>query len=438
MAAGTAPRIVVLGGGFGGLETAFALRDKLGPDTPITVVSEQAHFLFKPNTIYIPFGMDPARLTVPLARPLAKRDITFVHGRAREVDAAGKRVEVEQFEGMQRVAVPYDYLVVATGAGMRPAEIPGLAAHARTVWTPADMLRLRKAFAALVEDAKAGQRRRVVFVLPPHNKWAGPLYELALMLDTWLTRKKVRSAVDLTWTTHEQTYFQDFGPRLHEVVRDEFVRRSIWGHPDYVVAEVTEREVRYKNRQVLPYDLLVTFPPYVAATPFPGLPADERGFVVADLATRRVPGHPEIYAVGDAADFPVKQAYLAVQQAEAAADQLAGDIRGKLSTAAFEPTTRYVMEQLDTATFAQVPLRVGEGPLPGVEVAAAKRDRYLVGTSPLWRTGKQLLGRYLPQRFGAGDPLQSGIRGKGLEVGVKALSSLLATCEPPRVPPTRR
>jgi len=409
------------------LETAFALRHKLGADVPITVISEHRSFLFKPNTIYIPFGLDPDKLTVPLAKPLAKRDIDFVHGRAHEVDPLRRRVDVEQFDGMKRVVVPYDYLVVATGAGMRPAEIPGLAAHALTVWTPADMLRLRKAFAELVDDAKSGERRKVLFLLPPNNKWAGPLYELALMLDTWLLRKKVRSAVDLSWTTYEKTYFQDFGPRLHEAVRDEFQRRAIWGHPEYVVAEVAEREVRYKNRQVLPYDLLVAFPPYVAAMPFPGLPSDDRGFVATDSATRRVRGHPEVYAVGDAADFPVKQAYLAVLQAEAAAARIAAEIQGTLTAAVFEPTSLYVMEQLDTATFAQVPLRVDERPLRRIQIDATKRDQYLVGSSPLWRTGKQLLGRYLPRRFGAGDPLNSGIQSKGLELGVKAVSSVLAT-----------
>ena len=58
---GNRPNILVLGGGFGGLETAFYLRMKLEDRANITLVSDRDYFLFKPNTIYIPFGLDPDR-----------------------------------------------------------------------------------------------------------------------------------------------------------------------------------------------------------------------------------------------------------------------------------------------------------------------------------------------------------------------------------------
>src|ERR687887_368959 len=61
-------RVVVVGGGFGGLETAFDLRLLAGDRAEITLVSDQDHFLFKPNSIYVPFGLDPDRLQVPHAR----------------------------------------------------------------------------------------------------------------------------------------------------------------------------------------------------------------------------------------------------------------------------------------------------------------------------------------------------------------------------------
>ncbi|MGH3085563.1 MAG: NAD(P)/FAD-dependent oxidoreductase, partial [Gaiellaceae bacterium] len=68
-------RIVVVGGGFAGLESAFLLRSRLGDRARLTLVSDRDTFLFKPNTIYIPFGgkLDP--LLIPLARPAGKRDI---------------------------------------------------------------------------------------------------------------------------------------------------------------------------------------------------------------------------------------------------------------------------------------------------------------------------------------------------------------------------
>ncbi|GAB3887522.1 hypothetical protein ACFQ1S_12765 [Kibdelosporangium lantanae] len=62
-----APRTVILGSGFAGLETAFLLRTHLGrDDADVTVVSDRDDFLFKPNTIYLPFGAAEKPLHVPL------------------------------------------------------------------------------------------------------------------------------------------------------------------------------------------------------------------------------------------------------------------------------------------------------------------------------------------------------------------------------------
>src|SRR6266540_562914 len=286
------PRVVVLGGGFGGLEAAFYLRDKVKGAAAVTIVSDRESFLFKPNTIYIPFGMDPAKLTIPLRPALAKQDMAFVHGRATAVDPQRKTVTVQRTGAGEASdapqTLPYDYLVLATGAGMRPAEIPGLTEHALTIWTPPDMLRLRDAYNQLVAAGKRRERRRVLFVVPPNNKCSGPLYEMVQMLDTWLRRKKVRQYVELTWTTYEGGYIQAFGPRLHESVTDEFSRRGIEGHTQYAVERVEPGRVFYKNGESLPYDLLVSFPPYVAAAPFEGLPSDDRGFITTDLPTRQV------------------------------------------------------------------------------------------------------------------------------------------------------
>jgi len=55
------PRVMVLGGGFGGLEALFYLKHVLGDRADLTLVSDRSYFVFKPNTIYIPFGKPSAR-----------------------------------------------------------------------------------------------------------------------------------------------------------------------------------------------------------------------------------------------------------------------------------------------------------------------------------------------------------------------------------------
>src|SRR5690242_8987795 len=124
------PKIVVLGSGFGGLETAFYLRKRLGKRADLTVVSNADKFLFKPNTIYIPFGKRADELTFDLAPVFDRRHISFVKASAEAVDPVAKIVTTSSGP------VPYDHLVVATGAAMRASEVRGLAENANTIWSP--------------------------------------------------------------------------------------------------------------------------------------------------------------------------------------------------------------------------------------------------------------------------------------------------------------
>jgi sulfide:quinone oxidoreductase len=411
-----ATRVLILGGGFGGLETAFDLRLLAGDGADITLVSDQDHFLFKPNSIYVPFGLDPERLEVPLDKPTAKRGIEFIGGRATEIDPDARTVRVGDRD------LPYDRLVIATGSGMRATEIPGLAEHAISMWTPQEMLQLRDGFRRVLSAARVTKHQRVLFLIPPNNKCAGPLYEIALMFETWLRRQGGRQATSITWATYEQGYIQAFGPRLHDVVTDEFDRRGIEGHTGWVVESVDSTGVDFHDGQRLDYDLLVAFPPYVASTPFAGLEADDRGFLATDLATRRLVKHPEIYAVGDAGDFPVKQAFLAFLQADAAASQIAAEIRGEEEALSFDPVSMCIMEQFDKATFAKVPLRLTGDPSHPVEVRADANGDYRVGSGRLWRIGKKMLGTSVPWRFAHGKPFHGGAFWSGMDVGLKAMS----------------
>jgi sulfide:quinone oxidoreductase len=243
------PRITILGAGFAGLETAFLLRMRLRDRADLTVVSERAAFTFRPNAIYVPFGADPDDLVVDLSKPFDRRHVEFVQGSVRGVDPNAHAVRLADGR-----TVEYDKLVIATGADMRPEEIPGLSEHAATIWTPQSMLGVRERFERVRNDAKEGRRSRVLFLIPPNNKCAGPLYEVVMMLETWLRREGVRQHVDITWSTFEQSYIQAFGPRLHEVVSTEFAQRAIAGHTTELVTEVAAGEARYADGSTREFD----------------------------------------------------------------------------------------------------------------------------------------------------------------------------------------
>ena len=414
--------IVVAGGGFAGLEAAFLLRNKLRDRARITLVSDRQQFLFKPNTIYLPFGgkLDP--LVIELAHPTSKRNIEFVGGDVVGVDPDARRLAVDGR------SLSYDFLVLATGASMAPAEIEGLETYGETIWTPQEMASLGRKLATAITSARQGkQQQTILFTVPPGNKCAGPLYEIVLMTDTYLRRQNVRDRFELVWATYERTFIQAFGPKLHDVVVREFAKRDIDGNTEWVLDRVDESTAHYANGEIRAFDLLVAFPPYVAAVRYDGLPQDDRGFLKTELGTRRVVGHERIYAPGDAGDFPVKQAFLAFLQADASAEAIAAEIGTAPAVARpFDPISMCVMEEFDTATFAQVPLELTGDPAHPVAVRAHANGTYKVGVSPLWRLGKKMLGLYLPFRFKAGQPFHAGAPWRAIELGLRGMSAALA------------
>ncbi len=103
------PRIVIVGAGFGGLKAALALHHA---NARITVIDRQNHHLFQPLLYWVATaGLSPADISSPIRSVLRKQKNTEVlMGEVTGVDLTQQRVL------MGEQAVPYDYLVLATGA----------------------------------------------------------------------------------------------------------------------------------------------------------------------------------------------------------------------------------------------------------------------------------------------------------------------------------
>ncbi len=106
---GHQPRVVILGGGFGGLYAARALRRA---PLRLTLVDRRNHHLFQPLLYQVATAaLNPSDIAVPIRRVLRRQEnATVLLGEATVVDVAGRRVILSDGE------LPYDYLVVATGA----------------------------------------------------------------------------------------------------------------------------------------------------------------------------------------------------------------------------------------------------------------------------------------------------------------------------------
>lgn len=397
-------RVVVLGSGFAGLETAFLLRRLAGEKRiELTVVSDQDDFLYTPDAIYLPFGGAERSLHVSLAGPMVRRRIKQRIATVEGIDPARGVVHIA--DGWP---IHYERLVIATGADPNPDEIPGLAEQTCQIRTPGQLHRLGERLRDVARRAAQGLRQQVLFLVPPATTSAVPLYEIVLMLDTWLRRRDLRHRVDLVFTTHEDFYLQAFGSRLHDLVTVEFAARDISGHTGAAVTKVAEGRATYADGAERESDLLVASPALVAAVRYDGLPADDRGFLVCEARSRAVTGNPEIFAPGDAGDFPVKQPFLAIRQGDAVADAIAADLTRSTPEDGFTPTSMFAMEMFDRAAYARVPLSVTGDPHRPVTLDESAVDSYRVGTSVYWRLGRKAAGAYLPSRFRRGLPVTAG------------------------------
>ena len=394
-------QVVILGGGFAGLESAFRLRQRLGERVELTLVSDRPSFLFRPNTIYIPYGAEPDNLLLPLADPAQRQGLRLIIDRALRIDPVARQVTLAVGGPL-----PYDRLIIATGAALRPGELPGLAAHGGSIGALGDMRELRHRVERIVDRGQRRQATRVVFLVPPGNRCPGPLYELALMLDTHLRRSDARGAVDILCVTAEGTFLQLLGPRLHPVIQGEFQARGVTALTGRSAVEVLEGRLRFADGMELDFDELIACPPHAAQVRWDPLPLDDHGFLRTRLRDRAVLGVPTVYAPGDAGDFPLKQAFLAFLEADAVAESIAADVLEQPPGFGFEPVSMNVIEQLDKTTFASVPLALTGDPSRPVAVRDDLPDEYRVGVSP-WRMGKKLLGVYLPLRFQAGQPFDA-------------------------------
>src|SRR5579863_480700 len=103
------PRVVIVGAGFGGLQAALALRRAL---VEVTVIDRRNHHLFQPLLYQVATaGLSPADISAPVRGILRKQANTrVILAEVSGIDVENQRVI------MQDSSIPYDYLIIATGA----------------------------------------------------------------------------------------------------------------------------------------------------------------------------------------------------------------------------------------------------------------------------------------------------------------------------------
>jgi NADH dehydrogenase len=145
-------RIVVLGGGFGGVFTAKHLRRQAGPEVEIVLISRHNFFVFQPLLAEIAGGsINPSDGVTPLRRLL--RGVRFMVAEVQQVDLAAKTVAVTMGRSAFFRMVPYDQLVIALGQVVDLSRTPGLTDRAFVMKDVVDAFRIRNHVLRCLERA---------------------------------------------------------------------------------------------------------------------------------------------------------------------------------------------------------------------------------------------------------------------------------------------
>jgi NADH dehydrogenase len=296
---------LILGGGFAGSYVARLL-GKRGA----TIVSPDNFMLYTPMLPEAASGtLEPRHVVVPLRMMCPHAELVL--GRATELDADRRRVQVETEEGL--LALDYENVVVAVGAVSRTLPIPGLADHALGFKTLADAIYLRNHVLRRLEAAVAapsdGQRRRELTFVFVGAGYAG-VEALAELSD--LVRDAMRYYPTLR-DERQHWVLVDAAPKiLPEIPRSlgEYAARQLEGRGVDIRVNTTLDSLEPHAATLSDGERILTstvvWTAGVRANPANehfDLPLDERGRVRIE-ETLQVEGMPRVWGLGDGARVP--------------------------------------------------------------------------------------------------------------------------------------
>jgi NADH dehydrogenase len=305
-------RVVIAGGGFGGLYAARRLERLLPAQSAhVTLVADANFLLYTPLLPGAAAGtLEPRHVVVPLREELECTDIRL--GRITGADPQAHRLEYVTPDGRD-VAVEYDQLLVALGSVSRVLPIPGLAEHGIGFKTLSEAIGLRNQTLANLEVAETldspEERRPWLTYVFVGAGYAG-LEGIAELQDyvASVVHRYPRCRLDGTrWILVEagERIMPEIHPGLAEFAARELRGRGIDIRTSTTLEAVTDSTATLSTGEEIPCRTLVWTAgvrpsPIVAGL---GLPLDERGRIRTDEYLR-VPGYDGVWAIGDAAAVP--------------------------------------------------------------------------------------------------------------------------------------
>ncbi|MCA0295606.1 MAG: NAD(P)/FAD-dependent oxidoreductase [Actinobacteria bacterium] len=346
------PQVVIIGSGFGGLFTAQALAKV---DVDVTIVSKTVSHLFQPLLYQVATGILSTGEIAPATRDILRHqaNATVLLAEVNSINLTSRIVIAEKLG--KTVALKYDYLAVAAGAGQSYFGNDQFATFAPGMKSIDDALELRARIFGSLEMAELTEdlderRRLLTFVVvgagPTGVEMAGQIAEL--------TQHTLRRSFRRIDTTSAKVLLLDgadavlppFGPELSAAARKELERNGVEVRLGALVTNVdaTGLDVKYSDgRTERIASSCKVWAAGVQASPLGRTLAEQSGAGI-DRAGRvqvnddlTLPGHPEVFVVGDMISLNGLPgvAQVAIQGGRYAASRIKGDVDGHPVTGPF-------------------------------------------------------------------------------------------------------
>lgn len=345
------------------MESLLALRDLAENRVSIELLAPEAQFVYRPLVVAEIFGLGEEH----------RFDLSAIcadHGAGLREDGLAA-VDADRHVAITSTGeeIEYDALIVARGARPRDA-VPGALTFAGR--------RDAAAVQTLLSDAAGGAAgiKRIAFAAPGGLSWVLPLYELALMSAAHLEGSGVQVVVASPEDEPLAIFGALAGEAIHELLEQHGVEVSMGRYP----IGFQDGELLLMPEHRIATDAVVALPA-LEGPRIQGLPSDPMGFVPCD-SHGAVRGVDDVYAAGDAADYPIKQGGLASQQADQVAEEIAARAGADVEPKPFRPVLRGMLLTGGQPTYLRAEVSGGRG------VSA-------ISNTPLWWPPSKVAGRYL-------------------------------------------
>ncbi|GET29428.1 NAD(P)/FAD-dependent oxidoreductase [Prolixibacter sp. SD074] len=340
-------RIIIIGGGFGGITAMHALKKQLGHEVEVILIDYRANTLNKPRLPDVAIKGESIEHARFLMKKAVKQDgYNLIQETVKKIDAKNQKVFLSE-GGIEE----YDYLILATGVEKHYSGIEGFTEFGYSVCDDVQAPRLYRRLQKFKGGPvfigsmpyKSGTRIDAPKLLAPCE---GPVGEVMFMLQEFLTKKGLVESSPITAFSPAKIFFEDVGDAVRNDVGAIMKKEGIGLMTGKIVSKIDEKRIYFEDGTselcALPI-ILPQYKPY-AFLEESGL-TDDAGFIPTDKQMRHLDFN-NIFAAGDATALSVpKLGHIAVIQAEIAAKTIAADLGKKVEIPAFDPAILCVMER---------------------------------------------------------------------------------------------